>query len=355
MHRILPFFNKRKKIFIPLFLILVIIGIVLAASPSQAQQVETADARRQDLTQSLSATGSIDSTRSVDLSFIAGGKLVYLGVQKGDSVAEGEVIARLDQRTAQKNLETTLRTYSVQRNTFEQTKDDKKEEIIDSVSKSTEIQRILQNNQYDLEKAVLSVELQALAKEQSVLTTPISGIVTRADVKSAGVNVGPTTTFTIADPAGLVFKMDVDEADIGKVVEGLPVKVILDAFPDQTLNLNVEYIDFATHTTSTGGNAYTVQASLPPMTGMNYRLGMSGDAEIILQEKTNVLTIPTASIVDDEYVYVKKDNAFEKRRVALGLVSDIDAQVINGLREGEKVALDPAEAEKIKPKRFILF
>ena len=74
------------------------------------------------------------------------------------------------------------------------------------------MKRILQNNQYDLDKAINSVELFDLAKQNLVVTTPISGIVTRADVKSAGGNVSAQITITKVDPQNLVFECDVDVA-----------------------------------------------------------------------------------------------------------------------------------------------
>lgn len=345
---------RHKKIVISCAIILAVILFIMVTRSSSAQQVETLDIKRQDIVQSLSTSGTVDSSQDVDLTFGMGGKLTYLGVKKGDSVKAGQVIATLDQRTMQKNLETALRTYSEQRNTFEQTKEDKGAQKIDDAV-NDKIKRILQNNQYDLEKSVLSVELQSLAKEQSVLISPISGIVTRADVQSAGVNVGLTTTFSIANPSDLVFKMDVDEADVGRLTEGMPVKVIVNAYPDETHYLTVDEIDFATHTTSTGSNVYTVQASLPQTETNKYRVGMTGDAEIVLHKRENVVSVPITSVVDDSYVYVKVKDTFVKKKVVLGLTNDTDAEVVEGLTVGDKVAVDPAIAEKLKPKKFLFF
>src|SRR4030067_1300152 len=100
----------------------------------------------------------------------------------------------LDQKTDLKNLKAELIDYSKKRNEFEQTQEDNQNRT-PTQALNDEMKRILQNNQYDLDKAINSVELFDLAKQNLVVTTPISGIVTRADVKSAGVNVSATTTF----------------------------------------------------------------------------------------------------------------------------------------------------------------
>ena len=72
-----------------------------------------------------------------------------------------------------------------------------------------------------------------------------------------------------------------------------------------------------------------------------YRVGMSGNADIIIDKRSSVLTVNISSIFDDNFVYVEKNGKFEKRKIKLGLESDIDAEVLSGLSLGEKVALDP--------------
>ena len=282
-------------------------------------------------------TGKVASESSVNLSFQIAGKLVYLPFKKGDTVSANQTIAVLDQRSVQKNVQDELLSYSKQRATFEQTlKDYNASKISDAVSDT--IKRTLEKNQYDLEKAVLSLELDALVREQSFLITPISGILTRADISSTGVNAKTTDVFTVTDPNSLVFQIDVDEADIGSVTEGQTVDVTLDAFPNDALSLTVDKIDFVSHTTTSGGNAFTVEARLPE--NSNYRVGMSGDADVIVDSQRGVLTVPSTSIVDDSFVYVKKGKYFEKRSIDLGLQSDTDVEVLSGLSEGEEIATD---------------
>jgi hypothetical protein len=196
-----------------------------------------------------------------------------------------------------------------------------------------------------LDKAVISVELQDLVKQQSVLTSPIDGILVREDVTTTGANVVPSNVFSVASAKNLVFKIDVDEADIGKVEPGKQVKVVLDPYPNQTLSLAVASIDFVTHATSTGGSAYTVETPLPQNNNMSYRIGMNGDAEIILDERKQVLTIPISSITNDHFVYVRTPKGFEKRDIKIGLTNDTDAEVLTGLQQEDKVALDPTQAQ----------
>lgn len=337
--------RNNKKVSIPLLIIF--IGFIVIFRPKNAPVIDTEKVTRGDVVVSISGTGTVNSDTAVNLSFLASGKVTYLGVKQGDKVKPLQTIATLDQRSVQKNLESSLRDYSKERNDFEQTKQNNGNATPQTAA-TEQIRRILEDNQYDLDKSVISVELQTLAKENSVLTTPIGGVVVRADIKSAGVNITPATVFTIADPDHLSLDIEVDEADIGKVTLSNVVKASLDAFPDQLLTLAISDIDFASHSTSTGGTVYTVHASLPENTDGKYRAGMSGDADIILQERRNVLKIPLSAVINNDIVYIQNGKTFEKRQVTLGLKNDTDVEIIDGLNLGDVIAIQPDQVQITK-------
>lgn len=344
-----------KKIFIP---VIIVIILAIIFWPKPPAPLETQQVKKANITETISTTGKISADTSVDLTFLTSSKLVYVGVKEGDMVKKGQTIAVLDQRTLQKNLEDKLRDYSLQRNDFDQTQSDNQNRTPQQAL-NDDMKRILQDNQYNLEKAVLSVELKDLAKQESVLVSPIDGIVTRADATTPGVNVGSTTTYTIADPTTLAFSIDVDEADIGKVKNGQPVTVTLDAYPDNPLSLKVTHIDFQSHTSDNGGNVFTTKTNLQSDdSNLKYRLGMNGDAEIIVAKKENVLVVSLAALTDDGSVYIKKDGSYEKRKITTGIQSDTEIEVTSGLVKVEEISLQPDEAAKRiqkDEKRFFFF
>jgi HlyD family secretion protein len=342
--RIKSFLSKLRKIAwehkkISLVVLIALLILVLIVWPKGSKQVLTETAKIQDVVKIVSVTGNIDAQSMVNLTFQTPGTLAYLGVKTGDSVKAYQTIATLDQRTVQKNLQIALANYAEQRNTFDATQDNYGDASSLNAT-SNQMRRILENNQYDLNKAVASVELQDLARQQSVLTTPIAGIVTRADALATGINVTPATTFTVTDPNSLGFKMEIDEADIGQIKVGQSVNVSLDSFPNDILKVKVTKIDFVSHLTSSGGNAFYVEALLPQSD--NYRVGMSGNADVIIDARNNTLSIQSSDIFDNNYVYVKTANRFVKRRLELGLQSDTQAQVLSGLSVGDSVAIDPS-------------
>jgi HlyD family secretion protein len=334
-------FIKKHQI-ISIIIILIMVGTAFLLRPKPAKPVPAVTVKKSNFTQTVSVSGNIDSLETVSLGFLVGAKLTYLGAAKGDTVTAGQTIAVEDQATAQKNLESALIAYSEQRNSFDQTQVNNLNHT-PSDALNDNMKRILENNQFDLNKAIVSVQLQDLARQQSVLTTPISGIVTAAGVQAAGVNVGPTTTFTISNPNKMTFIMDVDEADVSKIKLGQSVSITLDAYPNSPFTLPITNIDFATHTTSTGGNAYSVQANLPTNPDLAYRIGMQGNADIVTAQETNVISVPISSIFDNNYVYVEKGNLFEKRKITLGIQNNTDSVVEQGLSEGEQVVIDPTQ------------
>jgi HlyD family secretion protein len=333
---------QHKRISLVIFVIL--ISLLILFRPKGPVPLETTVVKEGNIAELLTATGTVEAEARVDLVFAVPGKVTYVGVAKGDTVEPGQVIATQDQRTAQKNMENALRDYAKARNTFEDTKDDHSEQTPQTAPNEA-VRRVLENNQYDLEKAVSSVELQQLARQNAILTSPIHGIVVRADVTVAGMNSTAASTYTIVDPDSLLFRLEIDNADVGKIRLGQRVKITLDAFSETPLTASVADIDFVSHKTETGGNAFYVDVQLPLGT-FDYRIGMGGDAEIILAEKHAVLVVPIAALEDEQFVYVTKNSGYEKRKVKVGLLSDTEAEIISGVSKGEVISSQPDEAAK---------
>lgn len=344
VQKVFSFISSHKLLSVGIVILALAIGFLFRPKPPT--QIAIQKVEPQNITQMVSVSGNVAAKNMAVLSFPIGGTISWIGPKVGDSVAKWQTIATLDQSTAVKNLQQALIAYNQQRVTFDQTVASNNGIQNPNDALNQNMKWVLENNQYDLAKAVNSVELQNIAAQQAVLTTPIAGIVTSETTQVAGTTATPTTTFTVTDPNSVVFSMDVDEADIGKVRLGQKVHVTLDAYPNETLTFPINYIDFVSHTTSSGGNAYSVQVKLPENSDYKYRVGMIGNADIITATRDNVLTVPLASLTGNNDVYVKVGNKFVKRALTLGLQSDTDAQVLAGLKAGDNIALDPAQISK---------
>lgn len=325
-------------------LVLLIVGYILWPKPQPP--IATQKVTRGTFTQTLSVSGSVSGKNTVSLTFPVSGKVVYLGAQKGDMVKKGQTIAALDQRAIADNLQNAVKAAQNQQISFDQVNDFNGDRNLSDTGLSTSARRQLQTAMNTLDQAQIAVEIQKIAQEQAYLISPIDGILTRADIDTPGVVASVATTYTVVDPSSIVFDMDVDQADIGKVKQGQIVHIVFDAFPDKTVQAAVNSIDFVSHTTTTGGNAFTVEAPLFTDPTQQYRVGMNGNADIVLNQKGDTLSVPLSSIVDNQYVYVKVGNKFKKQKIGLGLQNDTDGEITSGLQEGDEVALDPTLAAK---------
>ena len=267
---------------------------------------------------------------------------MWVGVKEGDRVKAYQAIAQLDSREVQKNLEKVLRDYSAERNDFEEMWRVTYKGIKDPQTALTDtVKRILEKNQWDLEKAVLDVELKHLALEYSTLVTPIAGIVTRVDTAVAGINITPATAvFEVVDPNSLVFEASVDEVDVASLAIGRTATITLDAYPNTPFSGNVSKIAFAAKTSSGGATVFPVEIAIATKSAV--RIGMNGDVAITVDSQEDAIVVPTEAVRDNEkqsHVYRKVDKEFVKTHVVIGTRGDIESVIRTGLSEGDEVVV----------------
>ncbi len=289
--------------------------------------------KKGDLKEELIISGTIEAEEKVTLRFKTSGRISWIGVKEGDYVKKYQSIASLDQRELRKQLQKELNDYLNERWDFDQTKDENKSKLL-----TDSVKRVLEKAQFDLNNAVLDVEIQNLALEYASLWTPIEGIVTRVTSPYAGVYVSPTQAeFDIVNPATVYFSATADQTEVTKLYQGLVGNLVLDAYPDETLTGNIKNISFAPKSGETG-TVYTVKFVFPSENASyKYRLGMAGDLSFVTREKKDVLYVPIKFIKEEKgkkYVEIKKDNKMEKLFVSVGMETDNEVEVVKGLTEG---------------------
>ena len=334
-------FIKKRKIIILLSLLFLVGGLAIGTkifSPKEPKY-QTAKVEKKDLSLIISASGEITSDEEATLKFQTSGHLVWVGAKKGDKVKKWHTVAQLDKEKLQKTLEQELLDYMNERWDHEKTtEEDYKDQAL------TEIIRIAkEKSQFDLDRTVLDVEIQNIALKYSSLISPIEGIVTETDFPYAGINVGITDKIVISNPRKLVFSANVDEADIGKIREGMKSKLILDAYSEEEINTLIQEIEFTSTITSGGGTAFSVKFNLPPNTeDEKFKLGMNGDVEIFVEERKDLLVVPFEAVQEkngDQFVILIAEKGFEKRLVETGFSDDIYTEIKTGLEKGDTVAV----------------
>jgi len=343
MKRIFDWLKKHKKL---TAIILAIFIVVVGFPPVKKnvltkpeQKYETTKVQKEDLTETVSASGTIQAENQVDLKFQTSGLLTWVGVKEGDKVQKWQAIASLDKRELEKNLIKTLRDYSKERWDFEEiNKVTYKDQVINDT-----IKRILEKNQFDLDKAIADVEIKDIAMKLATLITPIAGIVTHIDTPVAGVNITPATAvFTVADPTKMKFVANIDEADIGKVKSDQKATITLDAYSDQKFEATVEKIAFAAVATKGGGTAYPVEMVLPENKDLQFKVGMNGDLDITIAGEKNILALPSEAIKEKDnkkFVKIIDGRQIKEVEIQTGLTTETKTQITQGLNEGTTVII----------------
>lgn len=342
-------FLKRHRLSLLTLTVVIIVfaGWRLYPKKTLTDSIKIVKVKRGAVTETVSASGKVDAAVKEALRFQTSGQLVWVGIKEGDRVKKGQAIASLDKRELEKNLQKELNNYLNERWDFEEGREDYNvsTDNLDRYTLAHEIRRLLEKNQFDLNNTVLNVEIKDLALRFATLITPISGVVTRIDKPNAGVNItAATAEFEIADPESVEFIAEIDEVDIGSIKEGQKAKIFLDAYPDEEIKSQVKEVKFTSVITKGGGTAFQVKIDLPKNGTTKFRLGMNGEAEFTTKEKSNALLLPQEAITSKNSKtavwVVDSNNKAQLKPVVLGIESEDKAEVLKGLKEGEKIIIE---------------
>ncbi|MCP3931990.1 MAG: HlyD family efflux transporter periplasmic adaptor subunit [Bacteroidetes bacterium] len=138
----------------------------------------------------------------------------------------------------------------------------------------------------------------------------------------------------VADMNSLIFEGKVDESDVGKLKEGMPLELTVGAIENQKFDATLEYIA-PKGVEEEGTVKFEVRAAIMPTKEVFLRAGYSANADIILNKRNEVIAIQERDVLFEEdttYVEIKVgDQQFEKRLVELGISDGIQVEVVSGL------------------------
>ena len=394
--------HKRKRFWIVagtiLLVIVVVVGVVAAkSSGTKIDPTKLGKVERGDLAKSVVATGKIEPITKVEIKSKASGIVKKLYVEAGDHVKAGQVLAELDREEIQATVrsqeaqllsaEASLRAAEADmkraevdaegvdipmfKRAYERAQQMAKDGVIsqanlDDAQKAYELATNKQNvaraqltvNKAKVAQAAAEVQrnranLQQLREQLSYTTisAPIDGIVLSRDVEvgdavSSILVLGSSATLvmTIGDTNEVYVKGKVDESDIGKVYLGQPARIKVESFKDKAFTGKVTKI-------SPMGvekdNVTTFEARVSINNpGGELKAAMTANAEIIMEEHKNVLTVPEASILYDrekkasiEVPDAKAQDGKRKVPVQVGISNGAKTELLSGLKEGEQVVL----------------
>ena len=324
------------------------------------------EAAVQDVTTSVTATGTIEPVTSVDVGTQVSGIVSKLYVDYNSVVKAGQVIAELDRtnliselNSAQANLKSAQSELDYQKTNYER-------------YKALYDKGLISANDY--EQARLSyikaqqtvTQLKEMVKKAqtnlgyATITSPIDGVVLKKEVEegqTVASSFNTPTLFTIAkDLTDMRVIADVDEADIGEVKEGQRVSFTVDAFPNDTFEGAVTQVR---QQPTTESNVVTYQVVISaPNQDLKLKPGLTANVNIYTLEMPGVLAIPSKALrfkpseamlnegetitdIDSHVkVWTKEGPNIKAIAVQTGVTNGTLIQITSGLTAGTKVIVD---------------
>lgn len=149
-----------------------------------------------------------------------------------------------------------------------------------------------------------------------------------------------TTIAIVADMNSLIFEGMVDEADVGKLREGMPLELTVGAIDNHRFDAQLEYIS-PKGIDENGTVKFEIRAAIQPSEDIFLRAGYSANADIILDRRTGVIAIKERDVVfekDTTYVEVEiAEREFQKQPIQLGLSDGILVEVVSGVDTNARV------------------
>lgn len=369
-----------KKFLIFAGLAALLVGIPLIAKITgavNAKQVDVREVEAKLVRSSILASGALAFREQVLLRPEVIGQVIELHVEEADNVAKGVPVITLDPRAyhaqvkqaqarvrmqqiaierQQLLVETLGKRFERQQAMFASNLTD--EDSYDSMQSDLSLARLdLQSFQESLAQARAALEQAENLLSKTRITSPIDGVVIQVDVKVGETVVAGTTNIpgsammVIADPSVTLTEVQVDEADIGQVHQGQTAEVYTAAYPDMPLAGTVQSVaSVARKTAGEAGLSFLVKILLHEQNSILIRPGMSVRADIYTRSRENTLAIPVQAVLYDEdaggedeqtYVFVMRDGKAVRRNVSVGIASDSDQEIIDGLEAGERVIYGP--------------
>ena len=152
-----------------------------------------------------------------------------------------------------------------------------------------------------------------------------------------------TTIATVANMNDLIFKGKIDETEVGRIHEQMPIKLTIGALQNLTFNAILEYISPKGVETN-GANQFEIKAAISVPDSVQIRSGYSANAEIVLQRANQVLAVPESTVEfsgDSTFVYLMTDSVpkqkFQRTQVTTGMSDGIKIEIKKGITAQDKI------------------
>lgn len=358
--------KKRTKIILAVLALLIIAGIITTVANKGKNEVinfQTTQVEPGDISTTITATGTIEPVKTVDVGTQVSGIVKRLYVDYNSVVRRGQVIAELDRTnllsdltSAQAHLRTAQIELDYQKKNYARFAELKQKDLV-SLS---EYDIALENYRKAQESVRIAQQDVARAKTNlgyATVYSPIDGVVISKSVEEGQTVASSFSTPSICRIAKDLTDMQciakVDEADIGEVREGQRVTFTVDAYPDDVFSGSVKQVRQNPVTTN---NVVTYEVVISaPNADFKLKPGLTANITIYTMERSGVMSVPAAALrfTPEPSVFGKKyvikdttaehklwtldGNVLTAHKVEIGVTDGTRTEIIGGMKEGSTV------------------
>lgn len=287
---------------------------------------------RRDLARSVVVTGAVEPVRTVGVNAQTSGSVLRVAVEEGDRVAVGQVIVELDGREAEAQLARARALLDGATAAFA------RDSLLHAGTIITDAE--FERSRATYEVARSDVELWQTRRAFTHVRAPTTGVVT-AKLVEAGSAVSPNQRLIdLADVSLLVVRVRLSELDVVHVRPGTRVAVRFDAYPAIVVEGKVRRVFPSADPQS---RLVPVEVALGPRpAGVAVRPGFLARVDFPLERREGALAVPAAAVgvgAVGPFVYVVDADSLVLRPVAVGVTAEGWVEVVDGLRDGERVVV----------------
>jgi len=375
--------KKTVKIILILVFVFAVVGAFYYMSQTSSKEnvnYELTDLETKDILIKAVATGAVKPREVIEIKPNISGVISEIHVKEGQTVQSGSLIATLtvipnvnSLNAAQQQISSakiTLNNEAINYNRVKLLYDQGVLPQQDLDNATTSFNMAKQNlnaaeSDYKIAQTGIAPGLEKYATIQ--IRATISGMILSIPVEIGNTvqeinnfSVG-TTIATMADVSQMIFEGNVDEADVGKLNESMPLIVTIGALPDEKFEGILNYISPLGVETN-GIVQFEIKADVNLKDDIFLRANYSANAEIILAEAKNVVSIETAHLQFDDknqpFVEVLKPGTenyespvFQKKIIEIGLSDGVYTEVKGGISKGDKIKVFNTDLEKDAKKK----
>ena len=323
---------------------------------------ETVTAEVADLQKTTVATGKVEPRDEILIKPQISGIIDEVYKEAGQSIRKGEVIAKvkvIPELGQVNSAESRVRLAEINEKQA-QTDFDRIEKLFkDKLISREDFEKsevALKQSHVEVQTAKDALEIikEGITKNSASLSSTlirstIDGLILDVPVK-AGNSVIMSNTFndgttiaTVANMNDLIFKGKIDETEVGRIHEGMPVKLTIGALQNLTFDATLEYIS-PKGVEENGANQFEIKAAVSVPDSVQIRSGYSADAEIVLQRAQQALAVPESVIEfsgDSTFVYIMTDSIpeqkFQRKSVIAGMSDGIKIEIKSGVTAKDKI------------------